>query len=618
MAGDALIGGLDLAVIVGYFAAIIAFGAYAARHSKGVGDFFLGGQRFAWWLVSFSCVATVVGSYSFVKYSAAGFTFGLASSQTYLNDWFWMPLWMFGWLPLVYYSRITSVPEYFERRFGPRVRLVVTALLLVYLLGYLGINFLTMGKALEALVGWPILAAAAVAALICGIYTSHGGQTAVIFTDLAQGVLLLVAGLVLFGLGLAAVGGLGAFWEALAPLQRQALPAFNDPPEFNFVGIFWQDGMAGGVAFYFINQGILLRFLSARSLGDARKAAGVVLLLLMPLAAIAVSGAGWIGRAMVNQGVLPAELAGGAVFVEVAQRVLPVGLFGLVVAALVAALMSTADTLINAIATITTIDLWKPWRARRGRVDDERSTLRAARIASALATIVGLALVPIFGGYSSIYQAHGAFTAAITPPLAIALLFALCWRRFSRRAALLVLLGGSAAVFASFVWPALVTPFAHGVELGGAKSYSYIRALYGVVVCGALGILGTLVWPAREDAGHLALGPVEALKRVFKGAASRSGPAPRGLATVHGIAATAADDGFARLELSAEDASELAIEEGDIVAVRAAHWLRSGYQALSARAYVTARARHSVGLEQERMRRLHLVEGARVSLRRVL
>ncbi|HHN74937.1 MAG TPA: hypothetical protein ENK10_06880, partial [Acidobacteria bacterium] len=128
MGGDAVIGGLDLGVVIAYFALIIGFGAWAARHSRGLTDFLLGGQRFAWWLVAFSCVATVVGSYSFVKYSAAGFRFGISSSQTYLNDWFWMPLWMFGWLPLVYYGRITSVPEYFGRRFGPLVRQVAMVL----------------------------------------------------------------------------------------------------------------------------------------------------------------------------------------------------------------------------------------------------------------------------------------------------------------------------------------------------------------------------------------------------------------------------------------------------------------------------------------------------------
>ena len=80
-----------------------------------------------WWLIAFSLVATTIGSYSFVKYSKVAYEYGVGSSQTYLNDWFWLPLLLFGWLPIVYFSRITSIPEYFERRFGPKVRAWATA-----------------------------------------------------------------------------------------------------------------------------------------------------------------------------------------------------------------------------------------------------------------------------------------------------------------------------------------------------------------------------------------------------------------------------------------------------------------------------------------------------------
>ncbi len=73
---------LDLVVVAGYFLGITAFGATFGRFTRTTRDFFLAGQRFPAWLVAFSCVATIVGSYSFIKYSAAGFRYGIASSQT--------------------------------------------------------------------------------------------------------------------------------------------------------------------------------------------------------------------------------------------------------------------------------------------------------------------------------------------------------------------------------------------------------------------------------------------------------------------------------------------------------------------------------------------------------
>ena len=178
---------IDYAIMIGYFVMILIVGTYFGRNQKSTKDFFFAGQRFSWWLISLSLVATTVGSYSFVKYSKVAYDYGLSSSQTYLNDWFWVPLFLFGWLPILYFSRITSIPEYFERRFGRTARAVATFLLLVYLIGYVGVNLFTMGKALNHLIGWDIRVAALVVAAISATYVTFGGQTSVIMTDLLQG-----------------------------------------------------------------------------------------------------------------------------------------------------------------------------------------------------------------------------------------------------------------------------------------------------------------------------------------------------------------------------------------------------------------------------------------------
>ena len=166
---------LDYTIMVGYFLMILAIGTWFGRRQKTLNDFFFGGQRFPWWIITFSLIATVVGSYSFVKYSQAGYRFGFGSAQTYLNDWLWLPLLIFGWLPILYFSRVTSIPEYFERRFDRHVRGWVTVFILVYLVGYVGVNLFTMGKVLNILLGWPIWTAACVVATISAIYVTAGG-----------------------------------------------------------------------------------------------------------------------------------------------------------------------------------------------------------------------------------------------------------------------------------------------------------------------------------------------------------------------------------------------------------------------------------------------------------
>ena len=362
MSGGVELHPLDWAVIAAYFGLVVGAGLWFSRFTKTTQDFFFGGQRFAWWLVAVSCVATLVGSYSFINYSEVGFNFGIPSLTNYTNEWFVLPFFLIGWLPIIYFSRVVSIPEYFERRFDRRTRILVLILLMVYLEGYIGINLLTIGVALQELFGWNVLASASVIAGLSALYLHAGGQISVLFTDLLQGFLLLAAGLAVLGLGIVSLGGLDAFWQGLPADHRLPFARFNDPPQFHYVGEFWGDAMTGTFAFYCINQGVLMRFLCAKSVRDGRKAMLFTAVVLMPLAAVAVGSAGWIGRSMVSAGVLPVETSAQGVFVIVSRAVAGPGVFGFVVAAMIAALMSTLDTLISGVSAIAVNDVWKAIR----------------------------------------------------------------------------------------------------------------------------------------------------------------------------------------------------------------------------------------------------------------
>ncbi|MED5426737.1 MAG: hypothetical protein VX586_02600, partial [Candidatus Neomarinimicrobiota bacterium] len=323
---------VDYGIMVFYFIMILAIGTYFGKRQKTVKDFFFGGQRFSWWLITFSLIATTVGSYSFVKYSRVAYTYGFGSSQTYLNDWIWLPLLLFGWLPILYFSRVSSIPEYFERRFDRRVRKWVTVFILIYLIGYVGVNLFTMGKVLNILLGWPILTAAILVASISAIYVTAGGQTSVIMTDLFQGLMLLATGVIILFLGIDYLGGLESFWHHLPRTHKLAFPNYNEDPSFPSVGIFWQDGMANTAMFYFLNQGVIMRFLSAKSLQDGRKAVFTVVLVLMPIAACVVASGGWMAKALVQGGFLPATIKADEAFFIAADFLSRPGIFGLILA----------------------------------------------------------------------------------------------------------------------------------------------------------------------------------------------------------------------------------------------------------------------------------------------
>lgn len=501
----------DWIVMVVYFAFVMLFGSYFGRYTRSTTDFFFGGRRFSWWLITMSIVATGVGSHSFIKYSAKGFEHGLSSTMTYINDWFFVPFFLFGWLPIIVYSKVRSIPEYFEKRFSPSSRFIATILLLVYMIGYIGIGFLTLGKAMVPLlpesfalfgviIPINLMLVITVIAVITGIYITFGGQTAVIFTDLLQGFILLFAGLMLFAFGIGYLGGFPAFWDLLPVSWRMPLADFNHPPDFNFAGIFWQDGIAGSIGFLFMNQGLLMRFMACKSVNEGRKAAAINILFILPISAIVVGNAGWIGKAIsvVSPGIISPNVSPDQIFVVVANIVTSPGIFGFVMAALTAALMSTVDTLINATSAIFVNDVYRPTKRFfskkiTSKKVTERRELGVARIASVGITVLGVLAVIPFNRFPTVYEAHGYFHSTLTPPLVVAIFFGVFWKKFTPAAVITTFLCGVALMLLGAQYPGvLIAPFDHGITLNPDHPYTYIRALYNILVCAGVGML--TVW----------------------------------------------------------------------------------------------------------------------------
>jgi len=500
----------DWIVMVIYFIAIMAFGAYFSKYNRTTTDFFFGGRRFAWWLIAMSIVATGVGSHSFIKYSAKGFEAGFSSTMTYMNDWFFVPFFIFGWLPIIVYTKIRSIPEYFEKRFSVLTRFLATVLLLFYMIGYVGIGFLTMGKAILPLLPpeftlfgihfqVTLMGLIVVIALIVGIYITYGGQTAVIFTDLAQGFILIFSGMLVFALGLDYLGGFKVFWDLLPTEWKLPLAHFNNPPGFNFVGIFWQDGVAGSVGFLFMNMGLVMRFMACKSVDEGRKAATFNILFMLPISAVVVGNAGWIGKAIsiANPSVVPPDTNPDSIFVVVANVISHPGVFGFIMAALTAALMSTVDTLLNATAAVYINDIHRPvkkWLTKKVQTwkEEDKQELLSARIATAIFTFLGVLTVIPFSKFPTVYEAHGYFHSTLTPPLVTAIFLGVFWKRYTNAAVIGTLVGGVALMILGMYYPRpLIEIFAHGTAYEPNHPYTYIGALYNLFVCALFAVLST-------------------------------------------------------------------------------------------------------------------------------
>ena len=479
-------------ILAFYVFFVLGAGLFFARNNKSTEDFFFGGRRFSWWIIAMSMLATGVGSHSFAKYASKGYQYGFSSTMTYMNDWFFMPLLLFGWIPIIYYMKVNSIPEYFERRFNSTVRNLSTFTMLLYLVGYIGIGLLALASLLQPILGWEINTIIVVVAVISGLYVSLGGQTAIIFTDLIQGIVLLFAGLLLFGLGIIYLGGLDIFWNNLSITNKLPLADFNSPPDFNFVGIFWQDGVVGSVGFAFMNQAVIMRFLAARSVVHARRATMMNVLVFLPLGTLAVSNSGWIARAITNTSpdVIAETANPNGIFTIVAGIVASSeAVFAFLVAAVVAALMSSLDSQINASTAVAVNDVYTPL----SKNPSEKTKLRISMFTSLFVTFIGIQAAFLFSKYGTIYEAHGAFHSIVTPPMVTVIFLGIFWQRFSSRAAILTFVLGAIFIYLGVLYPKLfVQPFSHGIEFIEAKPWSYIRALYNVVACVAIGVVVTL------------------------------------------------------------------------------------------------------------------------------
>lgn len=518
-------------VVILYVAVITFFGGYFARFNHDINDFFYSGQRFSWWLPAASMVATGIGSYSFLKYSEQGFNTGMSSSLTYMNDWFVIPFFVFGWLPIIYFSKVKSIPEYFERRFNRTARMIALTIILAYMFFYIGYNLYTIGVAIEGLVGIPQIYSVPFVAAFLGVYVTFGGQTAVIFTDLFQGITLYIAGAIAIFAGIYALGGFDQFWGYLPVSHRLPFVDLVENAKFNTAGLFWGEALAGSIAFTFMNQGFIMRYLTIKSVNDGRKAAFFNVLFTMPTSALIVGGIGWIGKSLVTKQAAVGGALAGYEFVDIGDTFHTFlivcwtvvkhnpWIFGFIIAALMAALMSTIDTLINACAAVIIYDIYKPFIKPD---DTDEHYLVVARWASILTTVIGLLLVILFNlqknSSVSLMSLHYKGIMVIIPSIVTTIFLGAFWKRFHATAACIAMIFGSIFTIVTVWIPDLIAPVSNFVSGPQNGEFIYMRALFGMTLTAVVGILSTFIFKNHKEAEDgLTIGELDFAKKRYKG-----------------------------------------------------------------------------------------------------
>lgn len=381
----------DLAVLLVYIGVVIVLGVAARRRQSDAAGYFLGNRSLPWPLVGVSILATAFSAASLLGGPGEAFEHGLLWLQLQVGDGLAIAVVCWVFLPRLRGRALTTAYGYLDERFGPGARVAGSLLFQLQVLLRTGVLVYGPALAFSTLTGYDLHATIVAVGVIATVYTLLGGITAVVWTDALQ------LAVVLLGVGLSALvvvqgipGGWGAAWDIAHEGGRLRVV----DPEQSWTSVrSWAGAIFGyGVLSLSVagtNQQPVQRYLSCRSVGEARRAAvlgwgvGVVVTVVTLMLGVLL-----YAYYQVHPAELPEGVGGDAVFPQFAGSHLPTPVTGLLVAAIFAAAMSSLDSALNSLATSSVVDLWG--RFLRPTATDAQQ-LTAARWMTAAWGVLGTA-----------------------------------------------------------------------------------------------------------------------------------------------------------------------------------------------------------------------------------
>lgn len=480
---------LDWIVIAGYFALLLGVAWWVILKSKETAsDFFLAEKSLGWFVVGASIFASNIGSEHLVGLAGSGATDGVALAHYELHAWCLLVL---GWMMVPFYTRskVFTMPEFLERRFSPASRYVLSIISLVaYVVTKIAVGIFAGGVVFAVLLPDMRLGpldsfwlGSILVLAITGLYTVLGGFRAVAYTEALQTFILILGSALVTYYGLEKIGGWGELRETVGGemfnLWKPIVPEGLDV-EWAPVEVRSEDGELTRQAWYFngnypwlgmllcapiiglwywcTDQYIVQRTLGANSETEARRGsifAGY--LKLLPVFIFIIPGVicwglilksssgelpGMNFSEMLVEGQSTKIAESGKAFPVMVKNILPVGIRGIVVAGLLAALMSSLAGVFNACSTLFTIDLYKT----RNPDASERQLVRVGRIATFVMVLIGFAWIPIIQGSKGLYDYLQSVQGYLAPPIFVVFFLGIFWKRLNGPGCLAALIAGFA------------------------------------------------------------------------------------------------------------------------------------------------------------------------------
>jgi SSS family solute:Na+ symporter len=489
---------VDLAIIGIYFALVFGIGFYFARRERTSEDYFLASRNIGWFAIGASLFVSNISTEHFIGLAGSGASSGLA-----VGHFEWLAsliLLLLGWVFVPFYlrSNVFTMPEFLERRFNRSCATYLASIsVIAYIFTKISVHLYAVAIVLKGVLGWNTMTAAIILVVATGIYTIAGGLSAVIYTDLVQTLILLAGAVALTWIGLEKVGGfVGLRAELPASYFHMMRPASDS--EFPWTGIFFGAPILG-IWYWCTDQVIVQRVLSARDEGHAK--AGTIFagfLKLLPVFVLVIPGL--IAFALYPQlfPVVDGKVTNGNfAYPALIVNLLPTGLVGLMIAALLAALMGAMSSVFNSTSTMVTLDFYKKLRPNA----TEPQLVSFGRIATGAMVVLGVLWVPFIDKLSSqLWIYLQSVQAYISPPIAVCFIFGILWPRLNGQGAISSLLVGFVLGAVRFIFEVL-DKSAHykSRAMRGLVDMNFLH--YAVLmfgVCAAVLVAVSMLYPAPE------------------------------------------------------------------------------------------------------------------------
>ncbi|NJY62929.1 sodium/solute symporter [Salinimicrobium sp. CDJ15-81-2] len=458
---------LDQIIFAAYGLMIISIGLWVSRgKGKTSEDYFLAGKSLPWWAIGTSLIAANISAEQFIGMSGSGFAIGLA-----IASYEWMAaltLIIVGkyFLPIFIEKKLYTIPEFIEVRYGTNLKTILAVFWIALFVFVNLTSVLYLGAtALDTIIGdgdgsifmYSVLGLAMFAAA----YSLYGGLSAVAWTDVVQVVLLIVGGLITTFIGLTHVTESGGVIDGIVAIYDQVPEKFSMILEKGEITTpngkdAWWDlpGLAvliGGMwvanlYYWGFNQYIIQRTLAAKNLKESQK--GIILAgflkLLLPLIVVVPGIIAYVlntgpGGAIGPEFTDPSFIAEGGRIINdnaapwLIKQFIPVGLKGLVLAALAAAIVSSVASMLNSTATIFTMDIYKPYFQKK---DSEQGLVTVGRISATVALIIAVFLAPQLKNLGQVFQYIQEYTGVVSPGILAVFMLGLFWKKTTNNAAI--------------------------------------------------------------------------------------------------------------------------------------------------------------------------------------